>query len=134
MTLTVEQKLASFPDAVKARVEQIKALIFSVAKEQQLGPVVESIKWGELSYTTKTGSPIRMDWKQASQQQISVYFNCNTILVETFREIYGDSLTLVGKRELVLCLAQPLPEVQLRACFAMALNYHKLKTLPLLGA
>lgn len=134
MTSPVQDKLASYPPQVLNKVEQVKRLIFDVATEKQLGPVTESLKWGELSYACKGGSPIRLDWKQKCPEQVSLFFNCNTVLVETFREIYGSQLTLIGKRELALSLTETIPELELRACIAMALQYHKLKSLPLLGA
>lgn len=134
MSNTVQDKLASYSPVVREKIEAVRGLIFAVAQQQQLGEITESLKWGELSYVCKHGSPIRLNWKDKSPEQISVYFNCNTILVETFREIFGDRLNLVGNRELVLPLDTAIPEPELTTCFAMALQYHTRKKQPLLGA
>jgi len=62
-----------------------------------------------------------------------VFFNCKTRLVETFKEVYFDVFKFQTNRAIVLKLDQPTPP-ELKACFAMALNYHKIKNRPLLGA
>lgn len=134
MSNAVKDKLASYSPVVRGKIEEVRRLIFAVAQQKQLGEITESLKWGELSYVCKYGSPIRLDWKAKYPEQLSVFFNCNTVLVETFREIFGDRLNLVGKRELVLQLDVAIPEPELTTCFTMALQYHKLKNLPLLGA
>lgn len=134
MSKTVQDKLDDYSPRVREKIDKVRCLIFAIARRRQLGEISESLKWGQLSYTSKDGSPIRVDWKEKSPEQISVYFNCNTILVETFREIFGERLNLVGNRELVLPLDTAMPESELTTCFAMALQYHKLKKLPLLGA
>lgn len=134
MNCSVQNKLDGYPPFVRKKIDELRCLIFAVAQQRQLGEVTESLKWGELSYVSKEGSPIRLDWKEKSPEQISIFFNCNTVLVETFREIFGARLNLVGKRELVLSLHDTMPEPELTTCFAMALQYHKLKRRPLLGA
>lgn len=134
MTLSASTKLESYPPTVHKKIIEIRQLIFDIAEKKQLGVIVESLKWGELSYVCKGGSPIRIDWKTKTPDKVSVFFNCNTQLVETFRELFADRLQLNGKRELLIPLTQPLPQAELNTCFAMALQYHKLKNLPLLGA
>ncbi len=42
---------------------QLREIVFSVAEEFDLGEIEETLKWRELSYKSKNGSPVRMDWK-----------------------------------------------------------------------
>jgi len=107
--------------------------IFEVAKEESLGNIIENLKWHEPSYLAKNGSAVRMDWKEKSPSTISIYFNCKTRLVDTFNEIYQDTFTYVGNREIVFEIEDELPMQELKACISMALRYHKIKYLPLLG-
>ncbi|SMF22897.1 protein of unknown function (DU1801) [Alteromonadaceae bacterium Bs31] len=133
MSMNIAAKIASYPDGAQEMLIRLRGLIYEVAKTDGAGEISESLKWGELSYGAKKGSPIRMDWKAKKPNQVSVYFNCKTNLVETFREIYSDTFQFVGNREIVLALTEALPEPELKACFSMALRYQELKHLPLLG-
>ena len=49
----------------------------------------ETLKWRESSYLTTGGSTLRMDWKEKAPEQYAIYFNCNTLLVATFKKVYG---------------------------------------------
>ena len=133
MNSNIQETFNTYPEAARSTLLSIRAAIYEIAAEESLGEVVESLKWGEPSYQTKSGSALRLGWKEKSPDTISVYFNCKTILIETFKEIYQDTFTYLGSRELVFNLAEELPLVELKACVSMALRYHKIKHLPLLG-
>ena len=134
MNKDVKEKLALYPDQARKQLNEIRALIYEVVSEEQLGEVTESLKWGEPSYAVKKGSPIRMDWKSKHPNQVSLYFNCQTTLVETFKEKYRSYLQFEGNREIVLPLSILMPANELKDCISMAFRYHKIKHLPLLGS
>lgn len=134
MDSSLQNKFESYPQAAKVQLLTIRAAIFEVAAEESLGDVAESLKWNEPSYLSKSGSAIRMDWKPRSPNTISVYFNCKTSLIDTFKEIYSDTFMLIGNREIVFQITDELPMLELKACFSMALRYQQIKHLPLLGA
>ena len=133
MNSTVENKIQLYPDLAQAKFRELRSLIFEVAEENGIGPIEETLKWGEPSYLNKSGTTIRIDWKPKARECICVFFNCKTILVETYKEMFFDIFKFQGNRAIVLELDKPLPE-ELRICFLIALNYHQLKRLPLLGA
>ncbi|GAL29947.1 hypothetical protein JCM19239_1638 [Vibrio variabilis] len=54
----MQNHLAHIPDNARTRLEELRALILSFAVELSLGEVEESLKWGEPSYSVKSGSPI----------------------------------------------------------------------------
>lgn len=124
----------NYPDNANLYLQLLQQWVFELAEQHGLGPIDESVKWGEASFAVKSGSPIRMDWKAKAPEQVSVFFNCQTKLVDTFRELYGDQLTLVGNREIALPLHQPMPEHIIKHCLLLALTYKQVKHLPLLGA
>lgn len=134
MNSEVIKKIDSYPEEAKAKLLSIRKIILGVAQKEGLGEVMESLKWGEASYSVKSGSPIRIDWKQVQSSTVSIYFNCNTTLVDTFREIYGNVFTFSGNREIILPLPDELPVRELEHCVSIALRYHKVKHLPMLGA
>ena len=123
-----------YPQHAQDKFRLIHQLMLDTAKQAQLGTVEESIKWGEPSFVTTHGSPVRIAWKESSPEQIGIFFICTTRLVDTFRELYDDTLTLHENRAIHLHLDDPLPESELKHCLQMAFNYHKVKNLPLLGA
>jgi hypothetical protein len=108
-------------------------LLGCAQSEWNRGIVEESLKWGEPSFKTKYGSPIRIDWKERSPEVICLYFNCNTILVETFRSVFSNDLKFEGKRAIVLDMNHELPMAALQACIKAALEYKKRRRLPNLG-
>ena len=75
-----------------------------------------------------------MDWKDRAPHEYAMYFNCNTSLVNTFKELYEDVFTFVGNRAMVFGETDELPMDELEHCISLALRYHRLKHLPLLGA
>jgi hypothetical protein len=96
--------------------------------------LTESLKWGEPSYRSNHGSTIRMDWKPKNPEYCALYFQCTTSLISTFKTIYGEELQFEGKRAILLDVKDQIPDKIIIQCLSMALNYHRVKHLPLLGA
>ncbi|EGI73752.1 hypothetical protein PL71_07440 [Pseudoalteromonas distincta] len=131
MNTEIENIFNNYPEIVKSKLIKLRELIYTVAQEQNLGAVEESLKWGEPSYNTINGSPIRVGFKGSS---CYLFFHCQSKLVSTFRELYSHTLTFEGNRAIVLNSEKPLPEHPVKECIKLALTYHKVKRLPLLGA
>jgi hypothetical protein len=133
MELSVQHKFESYPVNIKPLLK-VRETILLIAEELLLTDLQETLKWGEPSYLTKRGSTIRFDWKEKSPEQLCVYFNCKTSLVDTFKEIYGDRLQFEGNRAIVFNINEPMPWPVLKHCLALSMRYHEVKHLPLLGA
>ncbi len=133
MEKAVEEKFDSYPSDARIRLYEIRALIFDVAACENIGDLTETLKWGQPGYLSKNGSTVRMNLSVSNPEAISVYFNCNTSLVETFKELFQDTFLYKGNREIVLPLSKGVPVSELRSCISMSLTYHKIKHLPLLG-
>lgn len=130
---TIKEKFDSYPPEAKTRLYQLRELIFEIAEDERLGKITEELKWGEPSYSSTLGSPIRIVWKPKNPAYVSLFVNCKTILIETYKEIYQDTFSYRGNREITLPLSQPMPMQELRHCISMALKYHQIKKFPLLG-
>lgn len=128
MKNAVKQKFNSYPNHIKPKMENLRALIFEVAKGTDgVGELEETLKWGEPAYLTsktKSGTTIRIDWKPKKPDQIAMYVSCNTTLINTFRTRFGDDLKYEGNRAIVFPVDEPLPRKQLMICIQMALRYH----------
>lgn len=133
MDETVKVKFETYPQNIKIQLMVIRTLIFELAIQQNLGHVDEKLKWGEPSYQVKNGSPIRLGWKQKNPSNYFIYFNCKTKLVDTFREVYKDKLSFERSRAILIKSSDTLPVIQITQCLSLALRYHSIKHLPLLG-
>lgn len=113
----------------------IRRLIFTVANRLDgLQSIQESLKWGEPSYTTITGSAVRLAWNASAADTYALCFHCRTTLVATFRKLYGKALVFEGNRAIVFRKDEKVPIEKLEKCIELALTYHQRKRLPLLGA
>jgi len=130
----VKQLLESYPTEANEKLRELRQLIIETAEETEgVEQLVETTKWGEPSYVTRGGSTIRMDWKQKTPNNFYLYFICTTELVGTFRFIFGEELSFEGDRAIVLSLHKPLPAAALKKCIVLALTYHRVKHLHMLG-
>ena len=131
----VEEVFNAYPKDVKPQLLYLRKLVLEAAKEvNQLGTLEETLKWGEPSYLTKHGSTVRMDWKPKKPNQYAIYFKCTSKLVLTFKMIYKDTFKFEGNRAIVFKLNDKVSATELKHCITLALTYHKVKHLPLLGA
>jgi hypothetical protein len=128
MSEAVSAVFAGFPEAARSRLLLVRDLIFEAAAAEGVGPLTETLKWGEPAYLTeasKAGSTIRLGWKPASPRKVAIYFNCKTTLVESFRATLGDELAFDGARAVLLDAGAPLPVEAVKLCVAAALTYHR---------
>ena len=130
----VRKKFESYPAHVSSQLLALRQLVLDTAEETDgVGDVEETLKWGEPAYVTRGGSTIRMDYKPKAPRQYALYMNCNTSLIATCRELFGDLLQFEGDRAIVFRDDQELPVDAVRRCIRLALTYHRVKHLPLLG-
>ena len=130
-----KSKFQSYPPKVRKQMKKLRNLVLETAKETEgLEQLEETLKWGEPSYLTKHGSTLRMDWKEKKPDQYALYFKCTSKLIISIREVYGDLFTYEKNRAILFALDDKVPEKEIKHCMQLALTYHKVKHLPLLGA
>lgn len=128
MPANVAEAFDAFPVPVRKRLLQVRTLIFESAAKLGVGPLTETLKWGEPAYLTEatgSGSTIRLGWLRSSDRPCAVLFNCNTTLVETFRERFPESFAYSKNRAICLSASGALPKAPLQSCLALALTYHR---------
>ena len=133
MLPAVQEKFDSYPKPIKTHLMEVRALVMDIIHENNLSKCEEALKWGEPSYIVKGGSTVRLGWKPKHPGQCFVFFNCKTKLIDTFRELYSNTLEFQGNRAIVLSVNEPLPHRTLRHCIELSLTYKSIKHLPLLG-
>ena len=130
----VEEVFKSYPDNIRTKMLFLRQLVLEAAKELDSVKIVEeTIKWGEPSYLTKSGSTIRMDWKKSKPGKYLMYFHCKTKLVDTFKELYKDKFEFDGNRAIIFNTNDKVPVNELKHCISLSLTYHDIKHLPMLG-
>ena len=114
---------AAYPAAVRGCLEEVRALVFKVAEDVDVGPLTETLKWGEPAYltaATKAGSTVRLGM---SGGQPAVFFICHTGLVDGFKADFPEAFSYLGNRG--IALEDGFDRAALAICLARALTYHR---------
>ena len=132
LTINTDQRVsavfANYPDFVRGKMQFLRELVIETAKElPEVTELEETLKWGEPSFLTKSGSTLRMDWKEKTPNQYQMYFKCTSRLVETFKIVFGDLFEYEKNRAIVFQLNQEIPIEELRQCIKSTLLYHNVK-------
>ena len=132
--IEVEKVFDAYPNDVRSKMLFLRQLVLEAAKEiDSVKNIEETLKWGEPSYLTKSGSTIRMDWKKSKPDQYAMYFHCKTKLIDTFKELYKDKFNFDGNRAIVFNIKDKISVNELKHCISLSLTYHNIKHLPMLG-
>ena len=123
----------AYPKHIREKLLYLRQLILETAVSTEgVGKVEETLKWGEPSYLTpetKSGSTVRIDWKESQEDQYAIYFKCTANLVEAFKKKYPTEFKYGGTRSIVFNLDDQVPVKELKNCIALALTYHRNKKL-----
>ena len=118
----------AYPKDLRTKLMLLRRLIFDTASATEgVGELEETLKWGQPSYLTtesKSGSTVRIDRVKSDHGQYAMYFNCQTTLIETFRELYPNELKYGGNRSIIFNENDEIPEEELQHCISSALTYH----------
>jgi len=121
----VEAVFALYPRSLRGALMNLRHLIFNTAmRTEGVGVLDEALKWGQPSYLTSgSGTTLRLGPEKDSQTHYALYFNCQTSLAATFRDLYGETLNVVGNRSIVFDLGASFPDKAVANCIALALTY-----------
>ena len=131
MKKEIKRKFESYPSDVREKLMVLRQLILDVAsKTDGVGEIEETLKWGEPSYLTsktKSGTTIRIDWKEKNPEQYAMYVNCKTTLIDSYTSIFPGLFSFEGNRAILFSMDEDIPENELGICIEMALLYHHSK-------
>ncbi len=117
MPADVAAVFAPFPERVRARLLEVRELIFETAADiKGVVPLTETLKWGEPAYLTEatgSGTTIRLGWSRSSERECAVLFHCRTTLVDDFRSQFPGVFVYEKNRAILLDARDPLPEAPL---------------------
>ena len=125
MDAAVAAVLDAYPAALRERLLGLRTLIADTAAATDgVGPLEETLKWGEVSYLTSasgSGTTVRIGRDKASGRP-AIYVNCQTDLLSRYRALYPDGFGYDGERGVVL--GEAPDEAALKHVIALALTYH----------
>jgi hypothetical protein len=115
--------IEAYPAPVRAKLKRLRKIVLdTAAKMEGIGPIEETLKWGQPAFLAKGGSTIRID--RAKDGRVAMYFICHTDLIATFRALYPE-LAYDGSRAILFEPRDKLPEDALRHCVSLALSYKR---------
>ncbi len=118
------------PPPLRTRLMELREIIFDVADTTDgIGPLTETLKWGQPSYLTeetKSGVTVRLGALKDAPDSCAVFVTCSSGVIDTLRNRVPE-LTFGGNRAIELPLEGPLPEVPLTRAIALALTYNRWK-------
>lgn len=116
--------IEGYPANIRDRLLQIREIVYQVANErEEIGPLTEALKWSQPSFLTEvssSGTTVRID--RHTDNEVAIFFHCQTTLVETFRDLLPE-LNYLKNRAIILNVNEPLPSSEIKMCLEMALTY-----------
>lgn len=117
------------PEELRAPLLALRRLVFQTAAEDdRIGPLVETLKWGEPAYLTQAsgaGTTLRLGWKRAMPGHFGMFFNCRTRVSDQIKEMFPDVFTFDGTRGLLFKVGDVVPQHEVKICMGLILTYHK---------
>ncbi|UWR23723.1 hypothetical protein [Sulfitobacter sp. S190] len=117
-----------WPRTARARFAAVRALVLRAARDAEVGPLDESLKWGQPAWRPRRprqGSTLRMSYAPATPDRINLFVDCKTNLADTVRQLYPDDFTFKGNRLLALSLTAPLPAQAIGHLAVLTFTYHR---------
>ncbi|WP_238365598.1 DUF1801 domain-containing protein [Mesobacterium pallidum] len=114
----------AMPGPARARLLALRGMILDVAAEDPaIGPLDESLKWGQPSYATPSGSGTPLRLSLAKSGDPAILAHCQTRVIPDFRALFGAEFAYDGTRAVHLPLDRPLATEPLRLLIHSALTY-----------
>ena len=125
---TVAEAFAAFALTQRQTLLTLRTIILDTAATNPLiGPIDESLKWGEPAYRpvrNRIGTTVRLGVSPKSPQACAIFVHCKTSLVATFRDLYPEDFAFEGERALIVPAGAPIPVEAVGHCVSLALTYH----------
>lgn len=128
MTHPFSHTISAWPVPARDQFNAMRELILIAGQEADVGPIEESLKWGQPAWRPKRprqGSTLRLSWLDKTPQALALYVDCKTTLSATMREIYPLEFEYETNRALRLSIGPPLPAQAIDHLARLTFTYHR---------
>lgn len=122
----------SWPAPAQSHFVRLRSIVHDVATKAEIGPLDESLKWGQPAWRPKrarTGSTLRVDWSPATPDRLMAYVDCKTNLAAQMDTRFPGQFHNDGRRALGFSLRTALDEDAVWQLAHLTLTYHRAKRL-----
>lgn len=124
--ISVAEAYAAFPTTERAALLELRKLILTTAQDTDgVGPVQETLKWGQPAYLTpetRSGTTLRLGAPDAGH--VAICAHCQTTVISEFADHFRGVGAVEGRRAVHFKADDPLPVEALRLMIRHALTYH----------
>ena len=111
-----------YPEDLRDRLITLRRLIFDLAAQTEgVGPVTETLKWGQPSYSVPSGTPLRLGVTKSGDP--ALFAHCQTRVISDARAVFEGALQFEGNRAVVLPVDMPIASGELGQVILSALTY-----------
>lgn len=83
MSVDILNQIDRWPEDAQQRLLALRTLFHEVAQDADIGPLDESLKWGQPAWRprrARTGTTLRLNWSPDAPDRLSAYVDCKTDL------------------------------------------------------
>lgn len=123
-------RTATWPENAQTCFAQLRGIVHDVATQADIGPLDESLKWGQPAWRPKrarTGSTLRVDWSPETPNRLLAFVDCKTDLAAQMDNRFPKQFHNDGRRALGFDLNAPLDEDAVWHLAHITLTYHRSK-------
>lgn len=120
----------TWPTAAQAQFQEVRCIVYDVALASDIGPLDESLKWGQPAWRPKRpriGSTLRVNWSPQSSTQLCAFVDCKTDLAAQMDVRFPGQFANDGRRALAFDLQTPLDHTAIWQLAHLTLTYHRAK-------
>lgn len=129
LPVAVSRTYAEFLPLAQQNILTLRTWVLAeAARDDRVGKIEEALKWGQPSFVVskpRSGTTLRLaQMLKSPTYDFGLFVPCQTSLIETCRDMFGDVFNYDGNRGLLFANGGTLPESELRHFIALALTYY----------
>ncbi|MBY5932280.1 hypothetical protein KUV51_04645 [Tateyamaria omphalii] len=123
-------RVETWPTPAQTHFLRTRTLVHEVATSEDIGPLDESLKWGQPAWRptrARTGSTLRVDWSPSTPNRLLAFVDCKTDLAAQMDLRFPGQFHNDGRRALGFDTETPLDEDAVWQLAQLTLTYHRAK-------
>ncbi|MEP2920237.1 MAG: hypothetical protein ABJP06_05890 [Sulfitobacter sp.] len=124
----ITRTTALWPAEARLKFTDIRALILEAGARADIGPLTESLKWGQPAWRPdrpRKGSTLRLNWSDKLPRTLALFVDCKTTLAAEIFAAYPDDFQYESNRAMRMQLNAPLPKDAIAYLAHATFTYHQ---------